>query len=112
MPTTSADFIESIVDGVVDEAKQIIRDNREGLGERVPFTRKMTQKEKYELWFNIQSLGEQGWTEFLTQIAPKYADPQMLLKDVIGFAVWGQKQTEKSLVTVEGMEEEMEYEMS
>ncbi len=105
MSNTNADFIESLVEGIFQAAVQQIQDNWEGLGERMPFTERLSEKERYELWFNAQTRGVQGWTDFMMEQAQKYQDPNMLMKDVAEFCAWGNRQSEKSLVSVPSLME-------
>ena len=86
-------------------AIQQIEDNWEGLGDRVPFTQRMSEKDRYDMWFNAQTRGVQGWTDFLMEQAQKYQDPNMLLKDVAEFNAWGNRQSEKSFVSVPSLME-------
>lgn len=83
-----ADSAERIAKRAAEEAVDRVKANRKALGNRPPWTRRLSVGERLDLWLGYQMSGD--WSPFLTMLEANGVPPgQPVLKAFIDFAAWG-----------------------
>lgn len=98
MAETLPDFMELILDLATEDFFRRYDEALAVIGDRPPWTRSMTAREKLDLWMQHQMGGPEGWAKFLQERLTEGMTPPQAFKSMSDFNVWGANQLQKDRI--------------
>jgi hypothetical protein len=95
------EFWERIADQATEEFFRRYDQAMEVVGDRPPWTRKLSARERLELWMQLQMAGPQAWVEFTMNLMQQGVPFNVALKEFVDFNVWGAEQLAKDQIVME-----------